>query len=414
MKKKHVSFGNHTMLFVNKSTGDCPNIQVYPGARTMYALLGLDCEHHIINADCHDGEVRLILFLSFGSVGPIPMVVVPILEYAPFWIAGEFGSNGSAVEAFIQCRLACFSCKFVYEPIGCECRIGKPIAYHDSCVAESKSVKTVNNLLRAYRHKVGVFDCYHNHCGIKLNIAGVDVSSISPVQFKPIEVILSLGLIDRTAENISESSPKMAVAKCQHISKSDDLNISEKCLANHVANHDEVFVIPATSIRYKPISTSANHVSNHDRLQMTQFWSHLTTYLTTIEVVLISVISVHYKDVKNPSNHVANHDRLKLCGSKMIVTTTSNHDEQCVNYPKYQIVTEVSFCQLTTMANHDRRRFLTLKKTLSSILYIILLYLYYRQRGIRAHTHTHVCMYAREPDEGLTKKSHQKEKINDL
>lgn len=54
---------------------------------------------------------------------------------------------------------------------------------------------------------------------------------------------------------------------------------------------------------------------------------------------------------------------------------------------------EVSFCQLTTMANHGAGQFAPCKMTLSSILYIIILeinnIILLGEIRARAHTHAH-------------------------
>lgn len=64
---------------------------------------------------------------------------------------------------------------------------------------------------------------------------------------------------------------------------------------------------------------------------------------------------------------------------------------------------EVSFCQLTTMANHGAGQFATLKMTLSSILYIIILeinniiFYWGRYARERIRTHTRKTGFASQP-----------------
>lgn len=172
-------------------------------------------QHHIAQLECNDGEVTLILAFAGGSVCPLPMEIVPVFEYAPFRIVRKFRSDGGAVKALIHRREVAFSCKFVDEAIGCACRIGEPVADHDSGVAERKLIEPVNDFLRASRHNVGVFEFYHSSGGVKLNIHGVDGSSISPMQLQPTGEIMSGKLNDDSGATSSPNAPGKAVEKCQ-------------------------------------------------------------------------------------------------------------------------------------------------------------------------------------------------------
>lgn len=65
---------------------------------------------------------------------------------------------------------------------------------------------------------------------------------------------------------------------------------------------------------------------------------------------------------------MSNHDSLKMIGSKMIVTTTSNHEREFV---KSAIST--NYRGVILSANHGAGKFDPREMTLSSILYIIIL-----------------------------------------
>ena len=215
MRKICVSLNDQCTLCDKEGTGSRPNHQENLGARTGKAKMLLHRQHHIAQLDCNDGEVALILALACGGVCPLPMKFVPVFEYAPFRIVRKFRSDGSAIEALIHRREVAFASNLIDEAIGCECRVGEPVANHDSCVAEIKLLEAVDDLLRARRHQVGVFEFYHSSGGIKLNIHGVDGSSISPMQLQPTGEIMSGLLDDDNGATSSQNAIGKAVAKCQ-------------------------------------------------------------------------------------------------------------------------------------------------------------------------------------------------------
>lgn len=270
MRKKCARLKNQCTLCDREGTGSRPNNQENPGARTGEAKMSLHRQHHIAQLECNDGEVTLILVLAGGSVCPLPMEIMPVFEYAPFRIVRKFWSDCCAVEALIHRRKVVFSSKFVDEAVGCECRVGEPVADHDSGVAESKLIEPVNDFLRASRHDVGVFEFYHNSGGVKLNIHGVDGSSISPMQLQPTGEIMSGKLKDDSGATSSQNALGKAVAKCQ---QSFVRRLPEKLkneASNHgryprqvttTANHERAFVMCDISTVYKGVSKVANHDS---------------------------------------------------------------------------------------------------------------------------------------------------------
>ena len=269
-QKKCASLKNRSVLFENGSTEVRPNNQENPGARTMKEQMKLHRQHHVAQLDCNDGEVWSVLVLSRRGVGSVPMVSVPVLECAPFRIVRKFRSDGSAIEALIHRREVAFASNLIDEAIGCECRVGEPVANHDSCVAESKLIESVDDLLRARRHQVGVFEFYHSSGGIKLNIHGVDGSSISPMQLQPTGEIMSGLLDDDNGATSSQNAIGKAVAKCQQSFVRHLEKMFKNGASNHgryprqvttTANHERTFVMTAISTNYKCVSKVANHDS---------------------------------------------------------------------------------------------------------------------------------------------------------
>lgn len=270
MRKKCARLKNQCTLCDREGTGSRPNNQENPGARTGEAKMSLHRQHHIAQLDCNDGEVALILALAGGGVCLLPMKFVPVFEYAPFRIVRKLRSDGSAIEALIHRREVAFASNLIDDAIGCECRVGEPVANHDSCVAENKLIESVDDLLRARRHQVGVFEFYHSSGGIKLNIHGVDGSSISPMQLQPTGEIMSGLLDDDSGATSSSNALGKAVAKCQrpfarHLGK-----MLKNGASNHrryprqvttTANHERAFVMCAISTDYKGVSKVANHDS---------------------------------------------------------------------------------------------------------------------------------------------------------
>lgn len=270
MRKKCARLKNQCTLCDREGTGSCPNNQENPGARTGVAKVPLHRQHHIAQQECNNGEVTLILALAGGGVCPMPMEIMPVFEYAPFRIVRKFRSDGGAVEALIHRRKVAFSCKFVDEAIGCECRIGEPVADHDSGVAESKLIEPVNDFLRASRHDVGVFEFYHSSGCVKLNIHGVDGSSISPMQLQPTGEIMSGKLKDDSGATSSQIALGKAIAKCQRPFVRHLRKMLKNGASNHgryprqvttTANHERAFVMCAISTDYKGVSKVANHDS---------------------------------------------------------------------------------------------------------------------------------------------------------
>lgn len=268
MRKKCVNLKNPCALCNEKGTGSRPNHQENPGARTGKAKISLHRQYHVAQLDRNDGEVALILDLAGGGVCLLPMKFMPVFEYAPFRIVRKFRSDSSAIEALIHRREVAFASNLIDEAIGCECRVGEPVANHDSCVAESKLIESVDDLLRARRHQVGVFEFNHSSCGIKLNIHGVDGSSISPMQLQPPGEIMSGKLKDDSGATSSQNVLEKAVAKCQHPFVLLLLKKLKNGANNHgrytrqvttTANHDRVFVISVISTDYSGVILSANH-----------------------------------------------------------------------------------------------------------------------------------------------------------
>lgn len=268
MRKKCARLKNQCTLCDREGTGSRPNNQENPGARTGETKMSLHRQHHIAQLECNDGEVTLILALAGGSICPLPMEIMPVFEYAPFRIVRKLRSDGSAVEALIHRREVAFSCKFVDEAIGCECRVGEPVADHDSGVAESKLIEPVNDFLRASRHDVGVFEFYHSSGGVKLNIHGVDGSSISPMQLQPTGEIMSGKLKDDSGATSSQIALGKAIAKCQRPFVRHLRKMLKNGASNHsryprqattTANHERAFVMCAISTDYKGVSKVANH-----------------------------------------------------------------------------------------------------------------------------------------------------------
>lgn len=152
---------------------------------------------------------------------------------------------------------------------------------------------------------------------------------------------------------------------------------------------------------------------------MTPFLTLLTTYLTTREHHVISAISPRYGGKNFTPNHVANHVGSKSSGCKMKVTTAGNHGDAPSNYTHPQYFTLVSFCYLTTVANHGAPRFLPRKKTLGRRIYIIYNIIYNNIILQGEKTRMYVCAYACEareapaspPAKSFQKKLHPKEKF---
>lgn len=268
MRKKCVRLKNQFTPCDREGTGSRPNHQENPGARTGKAKMSLHRQYHVAQPDCNDGEIALILALAGGSVCLLPMKFVPVFEYAPFRIVRKLRSDGSAIEALIHRREVAFASNLIDEAIGCECRVGEPVAYHDSCVAESKLIESVDDLLRAHRHQVGVFEFNHSSCGIKLNIHGVDGSSISPMQLQPPGEIMSGKLKDDSGATSSQNGLEKAVAKCKQPLVRLLIKKLKNEASNHgryprqvttTANHDRAFVMSAISTDYSGVVLLANH-----------------------------------------------------------------------------------------------------------------------------------------------------------
>ena len=196
MMKICVSWKNQCILCDREGTRSRPNIQENPGARTLDAIVPSHRQHHITQLDCNDGEVALILFFSGWGVCPLPMIVVPVFEYAPFRVVRKLRNNCGAVKALIHRREFGFSRKFIDDTVGCECRVGEPVTDHNPRVAENQLIEPVNDHLRTRRHEVGVFECNHSSGNIKLNIHGVDGIPISPMSLQPLEENMSGESID--------------------------------------------------------------------------------------------------------------------------------------------------------------------------------------------------------------------------
>ena len=270
MMKICVNWKNQCILCDREGTRSRPNIQENPGARTLDAIVPLHRQHHIAQLECNDGEVALILTLAGWGACPSPMEIMPVFEYAPFRIVRKLRSDSSAIEALIHRREVAFASNLIDEAIGCECRVGEPVANHDSCVAESKLIESVDDLLRARRHQVGVFEFYHSSGGIKLNIHGVDGSSISPMQLQPTGEIMSGLLDDDNGATSSQNAIGKAVAKCQQSFVRHLEKMFKNGASNHgryprqvttTANHERAFVMTAISTNYKCVSKVANHDS---------------------------------------------------------------------------------------------------------------------------------------------------------
>lgn len=381
--------------FNSKNTEKFLVFQRGPGVR-MKDVLSL-IEHYPIQVDCYDGEESTVLLFPFGSVGTLPMVFVHRLEYSPFRIVSKFFRNGRSIEAFFNCRSCSFSRKFIDNSVSSQCCISKPVAYHNSIVAESKLIEPVNDDLCTSRHQVGVFACNHNCIGIKLNIEADGVSIILfPIQ--PTAVAMSEIILNDNASNSGFGCLNYKVTKCQITLKS----ASQKCSlktpsnheANHVSNHERDFVICATSNTYNGDFSGANHVSNHDAnhdiAKMELFCALLSTQLTTIGMSVKCVIPNTYTPGNFDSNHVSNHDRLKNGGSKKKVTTkvtTIHHLAKVVKSISYGCV----ILSANHVSNHDGKQKSHSEMTYSSILYIIILEIIiinYTNRGRYAHAHT--------------------------
>lgn len=369
--------------------------QNYPGVR-MADVLSL-IEHNSIQVDCYNGDESIILLFPLGSVGTLPMVFVHRVEYSPFRIARELFRNSRAIEAFFYGRSCSFSRKFIDNSVSSQCSVSKPVAYHNSIVAESKLIEPVNDDLRTSRHHIGVFDSNHNCIGIKLNIDTDGVSTILfPIQ--PTAVVMSKISFDDNLRILTSFVVRLVIAKCQSVCISGSFkSISKKSSnheANHASNHDESFVISVISLTYKGSFYGANHVSNHaanhDRAKMISFCPCLTTQVTTTGVLVKCVISITYIGIYFASNHDSNHDRLKNGGSKMILTTKVTTMKYCVISDK-SIIYRGVILSANHASNHERKQKSLPEKTYSSILYIIILkiiILYFYLQGRYAHAHT--------------------------
>lgn len=369
--------------------------QNYPGVRM--GSVFLLTEYNSIQIDCYDREEALILLFSFRSISTFPMESVHGLEYSPFRIVSQFFRNGRTIEAILQCRELDFSCKLIDYTINSQHCVSKPVAHHNSIVAESELIEPVNDYLCTSRHHVGFFACNHKCIGIKLNIEADGVSIILfPIQ--PTAVVMSKISFDDNVRILTSFVVKLVIAKCQSVCISGSFkSISKKSSnheANHVSNHDESFVISVISLTYKGSFYGANHVSNHaanhDRAKMTSFCSCLTTQVTTTGVLVKCVISITYIGIYFASNHDSNHDRLKNGGSKMILTTKVTTMKCCVISDK-SIRYRGVILSANHASNHERKQKSLLGKTYSSILYIIILkiiILYFYLQGRYAHAHT--------------------------
>lgn len=366
------------MAFNTKDTEKCLHNQIDPGVRFGCQLLLTEFES--IQIHSHDGEEAFILRLSFWCICTLPLVFVHRQEYSPLWAIGKSRRYGRAVEALLQCRNINASCKFIDCTICCQRCVSKPVAHHDSIVAESKLIEPVNDYLCTSRyHSIGFFFCNHNRIGIKLNI---DNDGVSIIQFpiQPIAIAMSEISSDDNACCLISIDANLTITKCQHhIIGVTQISVAEKSsnhVPNHVSNHKRVFVIYVISIRYNATFGSANHVSNHavnhDRAKMTSFCPHLSTEVTTRNGRVISVIPTTYICVIFRPNHVINHDRLKNGGGKMKVTTQVTTMGCLLIF-----VISITYIGVILSANHASNHGATPKwlpeMTYSSILYIIIL-----------------------------------------
>ncbi len=361
------------MGFCNKNTEKCLVSQIDPGVRIVGVLLL--AEHYPIHIDSHNGEVGVVLLFSLRSVCPLPMVAVHGLENPPLSIARQLHRHGRAIEALIKRWKCCFASKFINEAVSSQCCIGKPVAHHNSIVAEGKLIEPVNDYPCTNRQDVGSFACNHICFGFKLNIKSDGVSIfLFPIQ--PAAVVMSDFLLVDNGTQAQRIISKIEVTKCQQSEFSvapERLSKSTSNLeANHVSNHDCVLVIYVISTNYKGVSKcvnhGSNHESNHNEAILTAIFEQVTTGVTTRIENIKAVLSNTYVFGLSEDNYVSNHTRLKFVDSKMMPTTQ-------VTTMIVLVITEISIIYIGVIlsanhvSNHGCEPKVSPEKTYSSILY---------------------------------------------
>ena len=369
----------------HNNTEKCLNSQIDPGVRVWMASLLTQPDS--IQVDSYNRKVAAVFCLPFRRICSAPMILVHRFEYSPFWIVRPLFVDCNSTEAFLQSRKIRFSGKLIVSLVCSQCSVGTPVAYHNSIVAESKLIKPVNDNLCTRRQEVGFFACYHNSIGFKLNI-DIDGVSIIMLQIGLQSYQILRKSVNYNGTNKPHETQILQVTKCQSILIFTLSERSEIASANHASNHEKAFVICVISIHYKGYLCVANHVANHDTLKMTEFYTQVTTSVTTIQVYIISVTSNTYSYAKFRANHVTNHDRRILNGSKMKVTTkvTTIRGALIIGITMYYIGGNLL---ANHVANHDGLPKLPPEMTYSSILlYIeIIIIILYWWRYAHAHTY---------------------------